>query len=74
MSTLEDFSVPTKLSVNSSEMKIMLVKSQNKDKPCIMRHLKPWKDLNTSVVKLPQIIDGKNMLTHASRKEILLCI
>ena len=36
MKALENFCVHTKLSVNSSKTKIMLVKSQKRDKPCII--------------------------------------
>jgi hypothetical protein len=41
MKTLEMFCVHTKLNVNSCKTKIMLVKSQNKDKPCIMYKNEP---------------------------------
>ena len=36
MRALEDFCIYTKLNANSSKMKIVLVKIQNKDKPYIM--------------------------------------
>ena len=39
--TLENICIHTKLSVNCSKTKIMLVKSPKKDKPCIMYNNKP---------------------------------
>ena len=41
MKALEKFCMHTKLSVNSSKTKIMLVKSQKRDKPCIMYNNEP---------------------------------
>ena len=41
MKGLENNSRHTKLSVNSSKTKIMLVKSKKKDKPCIMYNNEP---------------------------------
>ena len=50
----------TRLSVNNSKIKIMLVKCQNKNKAWIMYNNEPWKALNTLLMKLPKIIDRKN--------------
>ena len=41
MKVLEKFCMHTKLSVNSSKTKIMLVRSQKRDQPCIMYNSEP---------------------------------
>ena len=64
MKPMELFCMQTKLSVNSSKLKIMLVG----DKPCIIynkSHLNVWKASNILSLKFLQIIDGMNVL-HAA--------
>ena len=55
----------TKLSVNISKTKIMLVKRKNKINYAlctIMSHLNAWNASNILALKFLQIIDGMNML------------
>ena len=74
MRALEVFCMYTKLSINSSKTKIMLVKSQNKGKPCVM--CKSWmENFKYFGLKFLHIVDGMNMLSplRGGNKNIL-CI
>ena len=62
------FCMETKLSIDISNMKIILVNNQNKDNPYIIYNnepLKIWIDLNTLPLELPQIMDEMNVLLYA---------
>ena len=64
MKALEEFCMHMKMSVNSTKMKIMLVMSQNKDKPCIMYNNEPLETVESFKylgLNVP-IIDGINVL------------
>ena len=68
MRTLEEFCIHTKLSVNSSYTKSMLVMRQIKDKQCIMynhEQHETMESLNTLALTFPHIIDEINVLSVA---------
>ena len=69
---LDEFHWYTKFNVNDFKTNIMLVKSQIKDKPCIMYNNEPlnvWKAKYTFALKLLRIIDRMNVLHITYRRE-----